>query len=153
MDALMANPSKDKGTAAETTVLRYLRSRGLTTARREVQHGNRDHGDIHVGQPGRLTALEIKWRPKLPSPKQVAAWMVETDTEAVQAGADLSALVYNRPGYGAANAGHWLVVMRRDEFMWLASRGGYEQAPTNEVVTIDLDQFAGLLAAMPGRER
>jgi hypothetical protein len=149
----MANPSGDKGTKFATGIVRYLHSRGLTSARREVQHGNKDQGDIHVGVAGRLTVIEAKWRPKLPSPKQVAAWMVETDTEAVQAGADLSALVYNRPGYGTANAGHWLVVMRRDEFMWLASRGGFEQAATNEIVTIDLDQFAGLLAAMPGREK
>jgi hypothetical protein len=149
----MANPSGDKGTKFATGIVRYLHSRGLTSARREVQHGNKDQGDIHVGVAGRLTVIEAKWRPKLPSPKQVAAWMVETDTEAVQAGADLSALVYNRPGYGTANANHWLVVMRRDEYMWLASRGGYEQAPTNEIVTIDLEQFAGLLAAMPGREK
>jgi hypothetical protein len=147
----MANPSGDKGTKFATGIVRYLHSRGLTTARREVQHGNKDQGDVHVEVAGRLVVIEAKWRPRLPSPKQVAAWMVETDTEAVQAGADLSALVYNRPGYGVAQAGHWIVVMRRDEYLWLASRGAYEETPGLAWVTIDLEQLATLLVLMPGR--
>jgi hypothetical protein len=144
----VSNPSKDKGTWAEGQVVKGCHARDIP-AKREVLHGNKDHGDVHIY--GGRVVVEVKWRPNLPSPNQVAKWMQEADAEGLNAGADLSALVYNRPGYGAANIGHWLVVMWRDEYLWLSTRGAYTGVVSGgHTVTIDFDQFCDLLHHMPG---
>jgi hypothetical protein len=144
----MSNPSKDKGTWAEGQTVKGLTARGIP-AKREVLHGNKDHGDVHIY--GGRVVVEVKWRPKLPSPNQVAAWMAEADTEALNAGADLCALVYNRPGYGATRMGDWLVVMWLDEFLFLSTRGAYSVVRGGrQTVTVSFDTFADLLRHMPG---
>lgn len=43
----MSNPSKKKGTAAETRVVKYLREHGIDCERRAL-HGNEDLGDILI---------------------------------------------------------------------------------------------------------
>jgi len=45
----MSNPNKAKGTRFESDVVDFLRKEGLTDARRVVQTGRLDSGDIHVG--------------------------------------------------------------------------------------------------------
>ena len=46
----MSNPNKAKGTAFETAIVRYLHERGFTDARRVVQTGPVDTGDVHCGR-------------------------------------------------------------------------------------------------------
>lgn len=52
----MSNPSKKKGTAAETRVVRYLEKHGIP-AKRKALTGSKDEGDIQVD--GNVT-LEVK---------------------------------------------------------------------------------------------
>lgn len=44
----MANPRKAKGTRWESDIVKYLRANGFPEARRVVQAGFADDGDIHV---------------------------------------------------------------------------------------------------------
>lgn len=44
----MANPRKAKGTRWESDIVKYLRANGFPEARRVVQAGMADDGDIHV---------------------------------------------------------------------------------------------------------
>lgn len=56
----MANPSKKKGTAAETKVVRYLTANGLSAERRALS-GNKDNGDIKlIATDGTEYTLEVK---------------------------------------------------------------------------------------------
>lgn len=56
----MANPSKDKGTKAETKVARYLTAQGLHTTRRPLA-GSADKGDLLMLLPsGEEVTLEVK---------------------------------------------------------------------------------------------
>lgn len=41
--------TRQKGTAFETAVVKYLQSCGFTTPRRVVMHGANDQGDLHIG--------------------------------------------------------------------------------------------------------
>jgi hypothetical protein len=56
----MSNPSKSKGTRAETRVARYLTAHGLETTRRALA-GSADEGDLRMVLPdGREVTLEVK---------------------------------------------------------------------------------------------
>lgn len=56
----MANPSKKKGTAAETKVARYLSEHGLPTERLPLA-GSADKGDLRMTLPnGQEVILEVK---------------------------------------------------------------------------------------------
>ena len=57
----MANPSKKKGTAAETKVARYLGEHGLPTERRALA-GSEDQGDLRMLIPtrGAEVTVEVK---------------------------------------------------------------------------------------------
>ncbi|WP_242908704.1 hypothetical protein [Actinomadura terrae] len=96
--------AKDIGTRAETAVVRYLRTAGWPGAERRALTGALDQGDI-TGTPG--IAWEVKARKRPPSDEQVLAWLVETEVERANAGAEWGVLVVRRPGVGPANAGRW----------------------------------------------
>lgn len=57
----MANPSKKKGTAAETKVVKYLKDHGIE-AKRKPLAGNKDEGDIQMIEQcyGQSVTLEVK---------------------------------------------------------------------------------------------
>lgn len=56
----MSNPSKKKGTAAETKVVKYLTAHGLFAERRALS-GSKDNGDIKlVDADGEEYTLEVK---------------------------------------------------------------------------------------------
>lgn len=55
----MTNPHKAKGTAWETAVVNYLISEGID-ARRVVQTGRADQGDIHAGGAWCIEAKDHK---------------------------------------------------------------------------------------------
>lgn len=53
----MSNPSKQKGTRAETKVVRYLKEHGVD-ARRKALSGSKDEGDVEL--PELCVSLEVK---------------------------------------------------------------------------------------------
>lgn len=99
---------KDIGTAAETAVVRYLRTAGFPAAERRALKGSLDEGDI-TGTPG--VCWEVKARNRPVSDAQIITWLDETATERNNAGADVGVLVIRRAGVGPARAGSWWAVL------------------------------------------
>lgn len=78
----MSNPSKKKGTAAETKVVKFLREHGID-AKRVALNGSKDVGDIHFEAKGSIRMLEVKAgvQTKAPSRSQIKEWIRQTDVE------------------------------------------------------------------------
>lgn len=74
----MANPSKAKGTAAETALVNYARTHGFAQAQRLTLTGNQDRGDV-ILCPGLI--CEVKAH-KVWSDLDIDQWLMETETEA-----------------------------------------------------------------------
>lgn len=104
----MKRRPKDIGRAAENGVRDFLRVNGFPRAERRTQRGVRDAGDL-TGTPG--VCWEVKARKDSISDKDIADWLVETERERLNAGADIGVLVVRRAGVGEANAGRWWAVL------------------------------------------
>lgn len=98
----MANPSKQKGTRAETKVVRYLEDHGFI-ARRQALAGSDDHGDIEAYRPNsnEKIIIEVKAGKQTiaPNRNQIKEWCRQAEIERGNAGANSSALIvvrYNR---------------------------------------------------------
>jgi hypothetical protein len=142
----MANPSKGKGTSAETTVQRELTAAGIDAARVTL-HGNADHGDIHIRIGKYLVVVEVKAYKSWASARQIERWLDEADLEGLNADADASVLVVKRPGSGPANAGDWLCYLRADEWEWLAY-GSLRGVPARrEWVSVNLAHLTAVIGA------
>lgn len=105
---------KDKGTDAERAVVRYLQANGFPHAERRALNGSTDRGDI-TGCPG--ICWEVKYRDKMPGDGQLNMWLVETDRERDNAGAEVGVLVVRRHGVGEGHAGRWWAYMRLDSLL------------------------------------
>ena len=106
----MTNRPKNIGTACETAVVRYLRTNGFPHAERRALTGAYDQGDV-TGTPGVCWEVKGGQAAKTASDMQVAAWMIETETERINARADVAVLVMARAGIGPNNAGRWWAVV------------------------------------------
>lgn len=108
----MANPQKARGTRWESEVVRFLHAHGFPEARRNVQHGARDIGDIG-GIPG--FAIEAKdWqRPDWP------AFVDQANREARNAGEPFGVAIVKRRRRPTSDA---FVVMDLDTFVRLLHR-------------------------------
>jgi hypothetical protein len=102
----VVNPSKAKGTAAETAVTRYARLNGFPLADRRPLKGNYDEGDILLC-PGAVLEVKAGKAAQNASYNQVLAWLAETEAERVNAHADTAALVVQRKGYGTGRVEMW----------------------------------------------
>jgi hypothetical protein len=102
--------SKEKGTAAETLVVRYLRKTYWPHAERRALSGGEDKGDI-TGTPG------LAWEVKAAKTICVPAWLRETEAERENAKADYAVLVIKPVGVGATRVGEWYALMDRERFM------------------------------------
>ena len=105
------NKSKEKGTAAETAVVRVLRTHGFPHAERRTLKGIYDQGDI-TGCIGLCFEVKGGDAAKNASDNQITAWLAETETERVNAGADIGILVVQRRGIGPGNADRWWAILR-----------------------------------------
>lgn len=101
----MTNKPKQIGTFAETATLKQV-TPYWAEAKRVVQHGSQDRGDI--GSCGQFI-FECKGGKQCRQigDKQLAAWMDEAMVEAEHAGVRFGILVTQRPGVGAPNARRW----------------------------------------------
>jgi hypothetical protein len=102
----MTNPSKAKGTAAETAVVRYARAHGFPLADRLTLSGRYDRGDVLLA-PGAVLEVKAGKAATGASYGQVLAWLDETERERVNAHADVAALVVQRGGYGTGRVEAW----------------------------------------------
>lgn len=97
------NRAKQKGTAWETAVVRYLQEHGLD-ARRKALAGAADEGDIDVAD----WTLEAKNCRSI----SLAAWVAEADAEAENSGRPV-AVVAKRVGKGDPGEGYVVMPLRR----------------------------------------
>lgn len=81
----MANPSKVKGTRAETRVVRYLEDHGFV-ARRQALAGSNDPGDIEAYAPDSTDKIiiEVKagMQTQAPNRTQIEEWCRQAKVEA-----------------------------------------------------------------------
>lgn len=110
--------SKQKGTAAETAVVNYLRDHGFGTAERRALAGKNDLGDILTG-PG--LAWEIKAHKRYAIPE----WLNETEDERENADAEFGILIVKPVGVGAANVGKWWFILTVDQGVAMLRDAGY----------------------------
>jgi hypothetical protein len=100
------NPSKAKGTAAESAVVRVARANGFPLAERRALAGSADVGDILLC-PGVIIEVKAGKAAKTASLAQIGKWLAETETERRNADAEVGLLVTQRQGIGVDRAGLW----------------------------------------------
>src|SRR5690606_28286194 len=103
---LMVNKSKSVGTKAETAVTRAAQSRGFPMAERRALRGRNDVGDVLLC-PGCIIEVKGGDMARRASDALVAKWLLETERERINAGAEHAFLVVQRAGVGAKNAHQW----------------------------------------------
>ena len=111
----MSNPSKARGTAAETALVKWLRDNGFPHADRKPLYGNRDQGDIAV-TAGFIIEAKVNAKAGTGQPPHglLTAWMEQTEAERQNAGADLAVLVVKRAG--TAYCGAWFAYLTAGQF-------------------------------------
>jgi hypothetical protein len=113
---MMTNPPKQRGTAAETAVVRAATAHGIP-ARRVALAGNKDQGDVHLWD-GRVV-IEVKSRRGHPSWTEIDGWWHETEAECGRVtNCDIGVLVVKRPGTGVARAGDWFAWILMSDLAW-----------------------------------
>jgi len=108
--------NKQKGTAFETLIVRYLAEHGFPHAERRALAGVNDLGDI-TGTPG------IVWECKNHKTMSFSEWLQEAETERVNANADYGIVVAKRRGRG--DAAEQYAVLRLDHLVRLLIEAGY----------------------------
>lgn len=99
------NPSKDKGTRAETAVVRHCQTL-FPNAERRALRGSNDVGDILL-RPGVIVEVKAGKAAQYASLRQIGAWIAETQREVDNANADQGLLVTQRQGLGLARVAEW----------------------------------------------
>lgn len=101
------NRSKQKGTAAESAVVGWLKDHGFPYAERRTLAGSNDKGDVS-GIAG--VVLEIKDCKRT----ELAAWVDEAAIEGEHAHADIYAVVHKRPR--TSDPGRWYCTLPLEVF-------------------------------------
>ena len=104
----MANPSKNKGTAAETAVVRYAWAQGFTDAERIALSGSNDQGDVVLmREPKIIIEVKAGKTAQTASLGQISKWLDEAQRERDNAGAVHGFLFVQRQGFGNSRVGSW----------------------------------------------
>lgn len=117
--------AKQKGTAAETAVVRWLNINGFPTAERRALTGANDQGDV-TGIPGVVVEVKNHKSYKIPE------WLKETIQEKNNAKADIGLLVIKPNGVGDTRVGEWWVVLTLSEVAVILRELGYGNALEGE---------------------
>lgn len=142
----MVNKSKNVGTAAETAIVRAVRTRGFPGADRLTLTGNKDRGDIGLC-PGVVLEVKAGEAARRASDQQVAKWLLETERERGNAGADIALLVTARPGIGLPNAHRWACHMWTSTFLRLIEAEHVTVPNPHAPIRMTLDSALVLLRA------
>lgn len=102
----MANPSKNKGTAGESAVVRYARTAGFPLADRITLSGRYDRGDVQL-TVGVIAEVKTGNHAKNASKTQIEAWLEETERERINSNAAIGVLIKQRTGFGTARVEEW----------------------------------------------
>lgn len=109
--------AKRKGTAAESAVVSFLRTRGWPYAERLALQGAHDRGDV-TGTPG------ICWEVKNCADLDLPGWLTEAATERENAHADHGIVVAKPRGIGVKSVEHWYAVMYAGDLSILFAQAG-----------------------------
>jgi hypothetical protein len=107
---------KQKGTAAETAVVKYLREHGFPYAERRALTGTNDQGDITGCGP---VVFEVKNHKAL----DFAGWLKELAVEIDNANAETGCVVAKKRG--TTNPGEWYAVLPFELFIALLKEADY----------------------------
>jgi len=112
--------AKQKGTAAESALVKFLVGQGFPGAERRALTGANDQGDI-TGIPA--LCMEVKNHAKY----QIPAWLKETEIERINAKADFGILIVKPNGIGMTpdKVGQWWGIMPMQAMMDLLRDAGY----------------------------
>lgn len=108
--------SKQKGTAAETAVVKYLKENGFPYAERRALHGTLDKGDITGCGP---IVFEVKNHKAM----DLAGWVAELKAEIANAEAMTGAVVAKKRG--TTFPGDWYAIMPFGLLVKLLKEAGY----------------------------
>lgn len=122
----MVNKAKNKGTAAESAVVSYLRTRGFPYAERLALQGGKDRGDI-TGIPG--IVIEVKNT----ATYTFSSWLKEAMVEKDNAGADFAFVAAKPRLIGTTRVGMWMAAMTLGEFRRLCVQAGVFLANLGDV--------------------
>lgn len=122
----VASRSKDKGTAAETAVVGYLRDHGWPHVERRALNGAQDRGDL-AGIVG--VTVEIKNCARM----ELAAWVDELLAEQANDRSDVGVVVHKRKGKGDPAA--WYATMTVAQLVALLHAAGYGTPPAGQPAT------------------
>ena len=107
---------KQKGTAAETAVVNWLKTKGRKHVERRSLNGTNDRGDI-AGIPG--VVLEVKNHQRM----ALSEWLEEMLVEVKNDNADTGVVIHKRRG--TTNVGNWYATMTVEQWHELISEAGY----------------------------
>ena len=112
------------GTRAESACRDWLKTNGWPTCDRQPLRGNRDHGDLIVCHAPKIVA-EVKAgkTAEKASDGLIRDWLLQTEDEAVNAGADLGVLIVRRFGRPPAlwdaymPSSDWITILTNDSVL------------------------------------
>lgn len=141
----MVNKPKQIGTFAETGTLRAILPH-FPDAKRIVQHGREDQGDIDSGDTGDFV-FEVKGGKQCQQvgDKKLQGWMDETDEERDHLGKKWGVLVLQRAGFGQPRSDRWWAYVHLGDLAHWA--GGEFRVGDPMFVRLELGHLLELLAA------
>jgi hypothetical protein len=103
--------SKSIGTRCESAVVKVAQASGFPYAKRLALSGSADEGDVQLDSRGQVI-VEVKGGKAAESASDslIEKWLLDTERERVNAGANRAFLVVKRAGKGDRNAGQWWAV-------------------------------------------
>ena len=107
---------KQKGTAAETAVVNWLKSQGRKHVERRTLNGSSDRGDI-AGLPG--VVIEVKNHKTM----KLSEWLSELEVEMHNDKADTGVVIHKKSG--TTNVGNWYATMPVAVWFDLIEEAGY----------------------------
>jgi len=110
--------AKQKGTAAESALVKYLQSHGFPFAERRALTGQFDQGDV-TGTPC------LAWEVKNHKTYSIGAWLRETEIEKINAKADFGILVVKPNGVGLTKPEDFWAIMPVKFIVDLLREAGY----------------------------
>ena len=139
----MVNKPKQKGTAAESAVVSFLRTEGFPHAERLALQGGKDRGDI-TGIPG--IVIEVK------AVQEYAfnQWLNEARVERDNAGADFGLVVAKPRLVGTTKTGHWYALMYAHDYLALVSQAS--KATDSDIEVWKRDMKGNSISTVIARE-
>ena len=100
----------------ETDTVNYLKAHGFEKARRVVQKGSLDEGDVFVCE-NMIVQCKGGHYAEDASDQQLRIWYGEMVQQCNNAGAEVGFLVVKRKGHGIVKAGSWWVIQASDRML------------------------------------